>query len=135
ATLRTTEVHPPVPNEWFEQFNLPIADADALEQDPDNDGFSNLEEWQGHTNPVDTNSHPDYVTKLKLKSLHEEPFRLVFASRTGDTFGINTIDLAEPTQFLKVGDVVRGTSFRIASFREKSARDRYGTVVDASELT
>src|SRR5438270_10186877 len=32
ATLRTTEVHPPVPNEWFEQFNLPIADADALEQ-------------------------------------------------------------------------------------------------------
>ena len=27
ATLQNTQVHPPVPNEWLEQFNLPIADA------------------------------------------------------------------------------------------------------------
>ena len=51
ATLQTTEVHPPVPNEWLEQFGLPIADADVLTQDPDGDGFTNLEEWQFHTNP------------------------------------------------------------------------------------
>jgi hypothetical protein len=53
ATLQTTQVHPPVPNEWIEQFGLPIADADVLEQDPDNDGFNNLEEWVGHTKPTD----------------------------------------------------------------------------------
>ena len=53
ATLQTTEVHPPVPNEWLEQFDLPIADADVLTQDPDGDGFTNLEEWQNHTNPTD----------------------------------------------------------------------------------
>lgn len=135
ATLQTTEVHPPVPNEWFEQFSLPIADGDVLDQDPDGDGFNNLEEWQGHTNPVDRNSHPDYVTKLQLKSYHEEPFRLVFASRIEDTFGINTIDLAEPTQFLKVGDRIVGTSFRIANFKEKYAKDKYGTTIDVSELT
>jgi hypothetical protein len=46
ATLQTTEVHPPVPNEWIEQFGLPIADADVLEQDPDGDGFNNFDEWQ-----------------------------------------------------------------------------------------
>src|SRR3954451_9949880 len=72
ATLQTTQVHPPVPNEWFEQFNLPISDADVLTQDPDADGFSNLDEWQGHTNPIDKNSRPDYFTKLKLKSFSEE---------------------------------------------------------------
>src|SRR5205085_7396430 len=43
ATLQTTEVHPPVPNEWLEQFGLPITDADVLDQDPDGDGFNNLD--------------------------------------------------------------------------------------------
>ena len=80
ATLKTTEVHPPVPNEWLEQFGLPIADADVLSQDPDADGFNNFEEWQGHTNPIDKNSHPDYLTKLKMKAFSEEPFRLLFSS-------------------------------------------------------
>ena len=134
ATLQTTEVHPPVPNEWIEQFGLPIADADVLEQDPDGDGFNNFDEWQGHANPVDAKSHPDYLTKLKLKSFSQEPFRLVFASRIEDTFGINTIDLKQPTQFVTIGDTIAGTHFRVAKFTEKSVKDRYGTDEDASEL-
>src|SRR3954470_24644975 len=80
ATLQNTQVHPPVPNEWFEQFNLPIADADVLEQDPDGDGFTNLDEWQGHTNPTDKNLHPEFYTKLHLKQFTEEPFRLMLSS-------------------------------------------------------
>jgi hypothetical protein len=135
ATLKTTEVHPPVPNEWLEQFGLPIADSDVLEQDPDKDGFNNLDEWSGHTNPTDPNSHPEYYTKLKLKSATEEPFRLVFSSWVGDTFAINTIDLKQPTQFLKVGDAIKGTRFKIAKFQEKYQKNQYGTNVDVSELT
>lgn len=135
TTLQTTEVHPPVPNEWLDQFGLPIADADVLSQDPDADGFNNLEEWPSHTNPTDKNSHPPFIVKLKMKSFTREPFRLVFASRTGDTFGINTSDLKEPTQFLKVGDVIRGTKFKIMDFLEKSEPNQYGTDVDVSELT
>src|SRR5438552_14925060 len=65
ATLQNTQVHPPVPNEWLEQFNLPIADADVLAQDPDGDGFNNLEEWQNRTNPTDKASHPPFIAKLK----------------------------------------------------------------------
>ena len=80
ATLQNTAVHPPVPNEWLEQFDLPIADADVLTQDPDGDGFTNLDEWQGHTNPTDKNSHPAYIAKLKLSRFAQEPFRLIFAS-------------------------------------------------------
>ena len=135
ATLQTTEVHPPVPNEWLEQFGLPIADADVLEQDPDGDGFTNLEEWQGHTNPTDRNSHPEYYTKLKLISTSEEPFRLIFSSWMGDTYQINTIDFNQPTQFLKVGDTIKGTRFKIAKFVKKYERNKYGTNVDVSELT
>jgi hypothetical protein len=134
ATLQTTLVHPPVPNEWLEQFNLPIADADVLTQDADGDGFTNLDEWQGHTNPIDKNSHPDYLTKLKLKSFAEEPFRLKFSSWVGDTFAINTIDLKQPTLFLKVGDTITGTRFKIVKFTEKYEPDKYGTNMDVSEL-
>ncbi|HEV3410606.1 MAG TPA: Amuc_1099 family pilus-like system protein [Chthoniobacterales bacterium] len=135
ATLQTTEVHPPVPNEWLEQFGLPIAEADVLQQDPDTDGFSNLEEWQGRTNPTDKNSHPPFIAKLKLKSFTREPFRLVFASRTGDTFTLNTADLREPTQFLQIGDTISGTQFKLVDYVEKSRTNpATGGEEDVSEL-
>jgi len=134
ATLQTTVVHPPVPNEWFEQFGLPVENADVLDEDPDNDGFTNLDEWKGQTNPTDKDSHPDYLTKLSLESATEEPFRFMFSSWVGDTFAINAIDQSEPTQFLKKGDTIRGTGFKIVKFTEKSERNQYGTNIDVSEL-
>src|SRR5437762_10642728 len=134
ATLQNTQVHAPVPNDWFEKYGLPIEDADALDQDPDKDGFTNLDEWQGNTDPTKKDSHPDYTTKLHLVSATEEPFRYVFSSRTQNTFGINTIDLSEPTQFLKIGDIIRGTDFKLVKFTEKRERTQYGTNEDVSEL-
>ncbi len=134
ATLQNTQVHPPVPNDWFEQFGLPIAEGDVLDQDPDGDGFTNLDEWQGSTNPTDKNSHPDYLTKLHLVSATEEPFRFIFSSRVGGTFAINTIDQSESTQFLKIGDTIHGTRFKVVKFVEKHARNQYGTNLDVSEL-
>jgi len=134
ATLQNTQVHPPVPNDWFEKYGLHIEDADVLDQDPDKDGFTNLDEWQAGTDPTDPNSHPDYLTKLHLVSATEEQFPFIFVSRIRNTFGINSLDLNEPTQFLKVGDVIRGTQFKIVNFTEKSARGEYGTNDDVSEL-
>ena len=135
TTLQTTEVHPPVPNEWLEEFGLPVAEGDVLTQDPDGDGFDNLEEWQNHTNPTDRDSHPSFVAKLKLKSFVQEPFRFVFASRIGDTFALNTNDLSDPTQFLRLGDLIHGTKFHLLKFAEKYDVNQYGTRIDVSELT
>ena len=135
ATLQTTEVHPPVPNDWLEQFGLPIAESDVLTQDPDADGFNNLEEWENHTNPTDKSSHPAFIAKLKMKSFAQEPFRLVFASWVEDTFALNTSDLKEPTQFRKIGDPIRGTKFKLVKFEEKYEENKYGTKLDVSELT
>jgi hypothetical protein len=134
ATLENTQVHSPVPNEWFEKYGLTIEDADALEQDPDKDGFTNFDEWQGNTDPVAPESHPDYTTKLHLLSASEEPFRYIFASRIEQTFGINDIDQSEPTQFLKVGDVIRGTEFQIIRFTDKKEPNEFGVRTDVSEL-
>jgi len=135
TTLQSTELHPPVPNEWLEEFSLPIADRDVLSQDPDADGFSNLEEWQNHTKPTDKGSHPAFIAKLKLKSFVQEPFRLVFSSWVENTFAINSHDLKEPTQFLRLGDSIRGTKFKLLKFAEKHEANKYGTEIDVSELT
>src|SRR2546429_346424 len=134
ATLQNTQVHPPVPNDWFEKYALAIENADILDQDPDGDGFTNLDEWQGGTNPIDKNSHPDYLTKLHLVSATEEPFPFMFSSWVGTTFALKSLDQTEPTQFLKIGDIIRGTRFKITKFIEKHERNQYGTKVDVSEL-
>ncbi|HEY8651247.1 MAG TPA: Amuc_1099 family pilus-like system protein [Chthoniobacterales bacterium] len=135
TTLENTQLHPPVPNEWLEEFSLPITEGDVLDQDPDADGFNNLDEWQAHTNPIDKNSHADYITKLKMISLAQEPFRFVFSSWVGDTYAINTIDHRQPTQFLKIGETIRGTLFKLVKFKEKNEKSKFGTDVDVSELT
>jgi hypothetical protein len=135
ATLKNTQLHPPVPNEWLEEFGLPIAEGNVLTQDLDGDGFNNLDEWEGKTNPTEKSPHPAYTALLRLRSFAQEQFPLVFTSSVGDTFGINNLDPRKPTQFLKVGDIVAGTEFKITAYAEKSDTDRNGATVDVSELT
>ena len=73
-------LHPPIPNDWFLKNNLAdrILDTDVLNQDPDKDGFTNLDEFVGKTDPQDSASHPSYLTKLRLKKFIRTPFRLKF---------------------------------------------------------
>ena len=134
ATLQNTLLHPPVPNEWLEEFGLPITEGDVLTQDSDGDGFSNFDEWSGHSNPTEKDSRPPYTAMLKLKSFAQEQFPLIFSSSVGDTYAINNTDPRIPTQFLKVGDLVAGTKFKITGYTEKYDADRYGTRLDVSEL-
>jgi len=135
ATLQNTLLHPPVPNEWLEEFGLPITEADVLTQDPDGDGFTNLDEWAGRSNPVDKDLHPPYTFKLKLRSFAQEPFPLIFSSSIGDTYAINNTDPSKPTQFLHLGDMVAGTKYKLKNYTEKYDVDKYGTTIDVSELT
>ncbi|MDQ3200395.1 MAG: hypothetical protein M3Q46_14640 [Verrucomicrobiota bacterium] len=135
ATLQNTLLHPPVPNEWLEEFGLPITEADVLTQDADSDGFTNLDEWVGHSNPTDKALHPPYTFKLKLRSFAQEAFPLVFSSSVGDTYAINNVDPSKPTQFLHIGEVVAGTKYKLTGYTEKYENDKYGTTVDVSELS
>lgn len=135
ATLQNTLLHPPVPNEWLEEFGLPITEADVLTQDPDGDGFTNLDEWEGHSNPTEKASHPPYTFKLKLRSFAQEAFPLIFSSSVGDTYALNSVDRRMPTQFLRIGEMVAGTKYKLTGYTEKYDVDKYGTTIDVSELT
>lgn len=114
-------LHPPIPNAWLIQYNLDYADSAVKEQDPDADGFSNLEEYLAGTNPTDKTSTPPYYTKLRLEKYTAIPFRLIFTSSPddGQTFTINSKDLKSRTQFLHIGDAIRGSPYKIVSFEKK----------------
>ncbi len=118
-------LHPPVSNTWLIEHNQNLLDSNVLDQDTDGDGFSNLDEWLGKTNPEDKNSHPPYWTKLFLKRFVRMPFVLRFDARNGERFQVNTVDESDdsPTQFVKLNDTVKfkNTRFKVTKFEEKSA--------------
>ena len=135
STTDNTPLHPPVPNKWLMDHNQDLLSPDVLTQDSDGDGFTTLDEFMGKTDPQDKNSHPPYWTKLVLTRFQRIPFRLRFDAKNGDTLLINTVDVADaPTLFLKVGQTVTGTKFKIIKFQEKFDTSA-GFKKDVSEVT
>jgi len=128
-------VHEGIPNAWFTDNGLDLLAPDAPDQDPDGDRFNNREEFVGGTNPSDAKVYPPLTNKLRLAKYIQIPFRLVFKVRDGAIMQINTIDLKQPSQFLKVGDKIQGTNFEIVKLEEKEGVDSLGTKTDVSEAT
>jgi len=62
--IKGDPIHPPVPNTWWLENHIDPGFGDALQKDPDNDGFSNLEEFNAKTNPNDEKSHPSLIAKV-----------------------------------------------------------------------
>ncbi len=87
-------LHEPIKNSWLIKYDLPYWESDIKEQDPDADGFSNLEEYLAGSDPRDKNSIPPFYTKLRLLRFISKPFRLIFTGTPddGQTFTINTKD-------------------------------------------
>jgi len=145
-----TPLHPPVPNKWIFAHNLDILDNNVLNEDPDGDGFTNLDEYlavkkdgSDSTDPWDKTSHPPYWTKLRLAQYIRQPFRLLFESWDGDpkkpesmSFQINAKDTNVPSQFIHIGDMIEGTKFKVIKFEEKHAKNPATDAIDdVSELT
>ena len=137
----------PIPNQWFLDHGLSPLEATASSLDPDKDGFMNEDEWRAdpQTDPNNKDSHPPYHTKLFIKDFIQVPFRLIFSSYDGDpkkdkpetmTYGINTVDLRQPSAFLSLGDTVANTKFKLDKFEYKTVLNPgTGDETDVSELT
>lgn len=130
------DLHPPVKNSWLVQHNLPWWERDVKDQDPDEDRFSNLDEYLGGTDPKDKKSVPPYYTKLRLSKFISVPFRLKFNGTPdeGRTFAINPLDRGGRTQFLALNDMIKGTDYKLISYEPKKTT-RNDIEVDVSELT
>jgi hypothetical protein len=96
-----TELFPGIANSWILEHNLDYTSTTLPDNDPDEDGFSNREEFEGKTNPRDPSSKPALWTKLRLVGSKIDKLRVKFMSLpTGSTeeVSINTISAENPTQ-------------------------------------
>jgi len=64
--LKDGPVHPPIPNQWWLENRIDPGFADSPSQDPDEDGYPNIEEFNAKTDPNDDKSHPPLIAKLKF---------------------------------------------------------------------
>lgn len=73
-------VHDPIPNEWWLTHRIDPGWSDSPQRDPDGDGFTNLDEFTGNTNPNDPNDFPDLYAKLKCVRMEKRVFKLIYSS-------------------------------------------------------
>ena len=62
--LQSDDIHSPIPNQWWLKYDISPVYADSPQRDADEDGFSNLEEFEAKTLPNDPASHPELADKL-----------------------------------------------------------------------
>jgi hypothetical protein len=153
----------PVPNDWLIEHSLDVLNSNILREDPDKDGFTTLQEWEGidglshlsdagehvtrngrplpkdSTNPVDPNSHPPYYTRLALERVEQIPFHLKFLGHDahGKNPGKVTVQInATPgrTEFVEVGKSLEHAPVHVRAFERKEAPGPDGTTKDVSEV-
>lgn len=107
--LLDAPVHPPIPNKWWIDHRLDLGFADAPQRDADGDGFTNLDEYNGKTDPNDAKSFPALINKLKFVKDESVEWLLQFSSDIGaDQYQFKYISRAGENRtknFLKAGDV------------------------------
>ncbi len=136
----------PFPIWWLEKYDFSLSDLSVAVQDPDGDGFTNVMEYSDDstkaTDPMDPNSHPDYITRLRLKEVQLRKFEMKFTSMQElDGKPIFSVILTTETdrksKMLKKGDRLEG--YEILDFvTKKEIRKNEATQVegevDVSEL-
>lgn len=75
---------------WYQKYGIDFTDPNVDREDPDNDGFSNVVEFKNEvlkaadadgthsTNPLDPQSHPSYLSRLRLQKYDSRPFHIQF---------------------------------------------------------
>lgn len=74
-----TQIREGVPNWWLYENGLDITRDDILKLDTDGDKFTNLEEFQGESNPRDPEKQPAFYTKLSFVERIEIPYQIRFS--------------------------------------------------------
>ncbi len=153
--------HPPVANNWLEKFSLNVLSPSVLNEDPDGDGFTTLEEWNGldgvshldmngekvmgpdgqplpadSTDPTKADSHPPYHTKLELAKVVYIPFRLKFMS-----YDYNPAKPQETTVAINTVDRGGRTHFKPigddipgTKFKIESFKEKYADGADGTKV-
>jgi hypothetical protein len=128
----TTELREGIPNWWLYENGIDLTRDDTASRDDDGDKFTNLEEFQGGSNPRDPESRPGFFAKLSLEEVVEVPYEIknravegadISLSRTKPVAGLTPDGRAAKISSLQyhVGDVLFGDDSR---FKVKAVDSR-----------
>lgn len=100
---------------------------DKPHEDPDGDGFSNVEERDGLTSPTDPNDHPSYLLKLSVTDITPIPFDLVFQAVSKVSGGSLLFQINDKTKgqtfWKKMGEEITcgAERFKLVEYDEKAS--------------
>ncbi len=148
--LADPPIRPPMTNAFLVSNQLQYLLPNVGEQDPDNDGFTNLEEFNAKTNPKDPKSLPPVTDKLFMVERISNDYRILLRS-SSPPFQISTQDepkkknwFVDPAAMDSTGkeDVkarsfggLTGERFKAIKFEAKKVPDERLGEADVSELT
>lgn len=133
-------LRPPMTNSFLVSNDLPnIESPNVGSLDPDSDGFTNEEEFNGKTNPKDEKSHPPLTQKLYLKQRITHDYKIKLNSSSPPYQVQRTAPDPRASKFVSPGDefgfdksVIR---FKAISFEPKiKVEPTTGLEKDVSEL-
>lgn len=120
---------------WFKKHQLDLSDPKMLDADPDEDGFSNRDEFLADTDPHDKNARPGIHRAIRLKEYNEVALPLVLESIDGDKARIKRTDQPNAKAVtVKVGDTVRGLPLKVQRVETKEDFDKSGDRVNLSQV-
>lgn len=147
--LPEPRLRPPMTNEYLVKYELQYLLPTVADQDPDNDGFNNLEEFNAGKDPKDPRSMPPITDKLFLVERISNDYRIVLRSGNAP-YQIATADeprkknwFVDPAAVDSTGkeDIRQrsfggstGERFQALSFESKKVPDDRLGEADVSEL-
>ncbi|MFZ4763629.1 MAG: Amuc_1099 family pilus-like system protein [Roseimicrobium sp.] len=136
-------LRPPMSNAYLKENQLAYESPNVSDLDPDEDGFTNLEEFNKQTKPKDAKSHPPITDKIFMIERAAKDYRVVLRNSSGQ---ISLPD--EPkkkTYFIDLSKVgtephqafggSAGDRFKALKFEKKIVPDPTTGERDVSELT
>jgi hypothetical protein len=121
---------------WLRKYHLDITDPNIDREDPDNDGFSNKTEFFDNspanskpdgskaTNPLDPESHPPYLSRLRLAKYDVRPFHIEFVGvvtlDNQNEFQITLLDVPPSGQppLKKTGDGLGYEGWKVGAYTQ-----------------
>jgi hypothetical protein len=120
---------------WFRKYGLDLNDKNMLESDPDQDGFSNREEFLADTDPKNPNSRPGVSKTMRVKEYTEVNLPFILRGVEGSTATVEfTAERAGQREKVKAGDTIRGTRLRVDRVTAGADTDKHGEKVDMSQI-
>ena len=122
---------------WYKKYGLDFTDPNIDREDPDKDGFSNKTEFVNEaakaetydgansTSPIDPQSHPTYLSRLRLEKFEVRPFHIQFVGvvklNGENMFQIALADVPPSGQpkLKRTGDLLSYEGYKIGPYTEK----------------